>query len=45
MEPGDREQKGRTDLESTDDMLGCDRFLRVLLTNLVRLGRNEMYEF
>jgi hypothetical protein len=27
MRPGDREPKRETDLESTDDMLGCDRFL------------------
>jgi hypothetical protein len=27
MRPGDREPKRETDLKSTDDMLGCDRFL------------------
>lgn len=38
MRPSDRVKKGNTDLESTDDMLWCDRFLRVLLTDLIRFG-------
>ena len=35
----------KTHLERANYMLGGDSFLRVLLTDLVRLGRNEMYEF
>lgn len=35
----------RTDLEGTNDMFGRDGFLRVLLANLIRFGRNEVDEF
>jgi hypothetical protein len=40
-----KDRKGKAHLERANYMLGGDSLLRVLLTDLVRLGRNEMYEF
>ena len=37
--------KSRADLEGANYMLGGDSLLRILLTDLVCFGRNEMYEF